>query len=155
MIMTDVQPIRFTFSKIVTDEFALLPEGYAPSIGATMKIALGFAGKTEDRSIGIQAKCMFYQEEKLLLVIAVSCWFKIAEEDWITLYKEENKTFLLPRAHALHLASITVSTARGVLHAKTENQVMNTLIVPPINLNEIIKEDITLSVNATVQDSSF
>lgn len=40
-----------------------------------------------------------------------------------------------------YLATIATGTVRGIIHAKTENTVLNSVVVPPINLVEAIKED--------------
>src|ERR1700733_9918020 len=111
MHMAEIQSIRFSFSKIIIDEFALTADHYDQSVPTTMQLGLGFNFVKEETSIGVQAKCMFYQEQKLLIVIAVSCWFKIIQEDWDSIYKEEDKIFALFRPHALHLACLTVSRA--------------------------------------------
>lgn len=146
MIMTDLQSIRFVFNRITTDEFALTAEKYDPAVPSEMKIGMAFNFIKEEQVIVGQVKCMFYQLEKLLIVIAVSCLFKIVAEDWEKIYNEENKTFVLSRSPALHLASLTVSTARGVLHAKTENNVRNAIVIPPVNVNEMFKEDVIVPV---------
>jgi hypothetical protein len=142
--MADLQSIRFNLHKITTDEFALTEEKYDPASNAEMKVGVGFNFIKEEKVIVGQIKCMFYQQGKLLMVIAVSCWFKIVQEDWEKIYQEENRTFDLPRAPALHLASLVVGTARGVLHAKTEKQLLNAVLIPPVYLQDIIKEDVKL-----------
>ena len=40
-----------------------------------------------------------------------------------------------------YLATIATGTVRGIIHTKTENTVLNSVVVPPINLVEAIKED--------------
>jgi len=145
--MADVQSIRFNINKISTDEFAMTEEKYDPAIPAEIKIGLGFNFARDDRIIVVQVKCMFYQQDKLLIVIAVSCWFMVDPEDWQKIYLQENKTFELSLPIALHLASLTVGTARGVLHAKTEKHILNAVLIPPVNLNEIIKEGLKIPVN--------
>ncbi len=144
--MADLQSIRFAFYKITTDEFALTEEKYDPAENAEMNVGVGFNFIREEKVIIAQIKCMFYQQGRLLIVITVSCWFKIVPEDWDKIYQEENKTFDLSRAPALHLASLTLGTARGVLHAKTEKHILNAVLIPPVYLHEIIKEDVKVSV---------
>ena len=39
---------------------------------------------------------------------------------------------------------IAVGTARGILHAKTEATKFNQFLIPPINVVELIKDDIIL-----------
>ena len=120
--MAEIQSLRFSFYKITTDEFALTGEKYDPALNAEMSIGLGFNAMIEEKVVIIQVKCLFYQHGKLLIVIAVSCAFKVEDEDWNKIYHEENKSFELARHLALHMTSLTVGTARGVLHAKTEKR---------------------------------
>ena len=145
-MMAALQTIQFGWYKILTDEFAVTEEKYDPSAKADMKINLGFACMEAEMLLALQVKCLFYQQEKLLLAIAVSCLFIINPEDWGKMYDSPNKTLTLPRPPALHLAGLTVGTTRGALHAKTENLPMNAVIVPPVNLNEIIKEKVIIDV---------
>ena len=42
------------------------------------------------------------------------------------------------------MATIVVGTVRGIIHAKTEGTVLNAIVLPPINLTEIIKDDILI-----------
>ena len=45
-----------------------------------------------------------------------------------------------------HLSVITVGTARGVLHAKTENTPFNKFVLPTINVTELVKEDVSFDL---------
>ena len=42
------------------------------------------------------------------------------------------------------MGSISVGTLRGIIHTKTEGTVLNTIVLPPINLDEIINKDLVL-----------
>lgn len=142
--MADLQTIRFNFSKITTDEFALLEEQHDAEIPVNINVSLLFNFVKEEKLIGAGAKCSFFQKDKVIMVIALTCWFKVDEDDWKSVYDQTNKQYMLSRPPALHLASLTIGTVRGVLHAKTENQALNVVILPPINVNEIIKEDVSV-----------
>jgi hypothetical protein len=142
--MTDTRSIQFGFSAITTDEFALTGEVYDPAIEAQMNVTVDFSFIKNESRLKVGVKCLLYQEEKTLVIIAVSCWFKVSLDDWYAQYNEEGNTLTLQRLAALHFAGLTVSTTRGALHAKTENRMMQSVVLPPVNLNEIIKEDIIL-----------
>ena len=45
-----------------------------------------------------------------------------------------------------YMGTIVVGAARGIIHTKTEGTVLNSVILPPINLVEIIKEDLVLEM---------
>ena len=44
------------------------------------------------------------------------------------------------------MGTIVVGAARGIIHAKTEGTILNSVILPPINLVEIIKDDLVLEM---------
>ncbi|MPN63841.1 hypothetical protein SDC9_211608 [bioreactor metagenome] len=54
-----------------------------------------------------------------------------------------NNVLLVPKNFMQHLAVITIGTARGILHAKTENTPFNQYVLPTINVSEMIKDDVT------------
>jgi len=146
--MTDTRSIQFGFSTISTDEFALTGEVYDPAKEAQMNVTVNFSFVKNESRLKVGVKCLLHQEEKTLVIIAVSCCFKVSLDDWYAQYNEEDNTLTVARLAALHFAGLTVSTTRGVLHTKTENQMMHSVVLPPVNLNAIIKEDIILILQA-------
>ncbi len=145
--MAELQNIHFAWYRITTDEFALTDEKSDTAVNAEMRINLGFNSIQQDRVITIQTKCLFYQGDKLLMVIAVTCFFIIAPEDWEHIYNAETTTLTIPLLPARHLASLCVSTTRGILHSKTEQMPEYNFIIPPVDLNEIIKEKVIVAGN--------
>jgi hypothetical protein len=143
--MADKQATRFGWYKIVTDEFAITEEKYAPSDPADMRIDLLFNMIEAEKLVTIKAKCLFYQADKILLVIAVSCIFNIHPDDWEKMFDAKTRILTLSLPAALQFASLSVSTTRGVLHARTETAPLNSIILPPVNLNELVKEPISIS----------
>ncbi|HEV2478686.1 MAG TPA: hypothetical protein VGS79_03445 [Puia sp.] len=143
--MNDVQFVKFAFARIITDEFAILSEEYDPQQQASMNVAMAFGFNPFERAFGIQVKCFVLVQNKPIAVIAVTCQFQIAPEDWTALYAEKTNTLAVPKAIALHFASLAVSTTRGVLHAKTERHPINVLIIPPIDVSDFIKSELVLN----------
>jgi hypothetical protein len=47
-----------------------------------------------------------------------------------------------------HLTMITVSSVRGVLHAKTEGTIFNKYLLPTLDVTEMVKEDVEFSLNS-------
>jgi hypothetical protein len=140
--MADNETIHFAFVKIETDEFAMPDSPFDPTMPVEMKTILNFGFFKNETIIKIQSKCEFYQKDKLALVIAVSCHFKIEMEDWKSIYSETQKTFTLSRMLAVHFAGLTVGVARGVLHGKTEKTIFEAFVLPPVNLLDFVKEDL-------------
>jgi len=136
--------IRFNWAKIMTDEFAVL-EKYDPAVTTDITIHIGFDAESTDRLVAVQIKVVFNQQQKVCLVLAVTSIFILSTEDWVILYDREQKIITIEIPLALHLASLSLSTLRGVLHAKTEGLPMNTFVLPPINVSEIVKEKVVIA----------
>lgn len=146
--MIEEKTIRYSIVSIDTDEFAML-EKYDDSKIGELKIYFNFNGLAEEKIIIIQVKCLFYQEDNPFMVIAVSTSYQIHPEDWTSIYNSDTNKIHLPLGIALHMSSLSVGTTRGILHAKTENHSVNSVIIPPVNLNDIIKENIVISLHAS------
>lgn len=85
-----------------------------------MKIFISIEGAETEKEIIVQVKCIFNQEENLLLVISASSYFAIDPMDCEKMYDKEKRMVTLPLSPALNLTSLEVSTLRGILHAKTK-----------------------------------
>lgn len=44
-----------------------------------------------------------------------------------------------------HLTTIMVGTARGILHAKTENTLFNQFLLPTIDVTELVTDDVIMT----------
>lgn len=135
--------IRFNWSKITTDEFAIL-ERYDPEVATDITIYIGFNAEPSDRLIAVQVKSVLNQQQKVCLALAVTCIFIFSPEDWEVLNDKEKKVVTIDVPLALHLASLSLSTLRGILHAKTEGLPINTFVLPPINVTEMVKEKVVI-----------
>jgi len=143
--MNEVKPIRFAFARISTDEFAILGDDYDPMQQVLMNTTMAFGFNPKEKSFGVQFKCIALIQDRPKVVLAVTCHYRIAPEDWKSVYVEKINTLTIPRMTALHLASLTISTARGVLHVKTERHPINAVIIPPIDVNDFVKSDLLLN----------
>jgi hypothetical protein len=142
--MATPDTIRFALTRIITEEFAIIENIFMPGEKVTVvsNLVLNFA--EDEQLIAITGKFTYEMQEKVFLVVAVSLHFKIFEEDWKRMFDEKELTLTLKKNPALHLASLTVGTARGVIHAKTEGHPVNAVVLPTINLNEMISDDLVM-----------
>ena len=76
------------------------------------------------------------------MVLAINCEFEIHNEDFKELRKD-GKT-IIPKALLELFAVHTIGTARGVLFCKTESTQFNNVIIPPINVSELIQSDMVI-----------
>lgn len=143
--MDENQLIRFDIASIVTDEFAVPDDGHNRTDEGEMKVNFSFNSLAEEKLIIIQVKCLFYHDDKLIIVIAVSFGYQIHPDDWELLYNPETNRVKLPLAATLQMLSMSIGAVRGILHEKTAHLPMGSIIVPSVNLKDIIRDDVVIA----------
>ena len=56
--------------------------------------------------------------------------------------KLDDNTYLVAKGLAVHFAVLTIGSARGILHAKTEGTPFNEFLLPTIDVNNMLEEDV-------------
>jgi len=138
-----MKPVQFRPVQIKTEQFALFQEHFSTEKEITYTSGVHFRCSSEHRIISVFFGFQFLSENQLMVLLDISCHFEIEPGSWTDLLKGKKKQVILPRDFALHIATITVGTARGILHARTEGTNFNGMVLPPINLTEIITADVT------------
>lgn len=86
-------------------------------------------------------------DERPIILIETGVHFAIEPEAFTKLFNRKKKQFTLPFNSACHIFSITVGVARGILHSKTENTVLNGLFIPLLHSETLISEDIIIETS--------
>lgn len=129
--------IPFRIRQIKTQQFAMFPDLLVNGKEVTVDSEFSFGVNTEVKNILCVTKLSYRQDENLLLTTEVHSIFDI-REDGTNQLKEQGRVGV---DFLRYLATIATGTVRGIVHTKTENTVLNSVVVPPINLVEAIKED--------------
>ena len=137
--------VGFALVGIKTEQFATFEENFSGKAKIGLKTGLEFQFNNDDKLITVFATVNFGQSKRTFLKLQVSCHFKISDDAYNTFYTDSKITF--PKGFMTHLAMITVSSARGVLHAKTENTPFNKFILPTIDVTEIVNEDVEFTID--------
>jgi hypothetical protein len=146
-MMMENKIIGFTLKQILTHQFAIIDDAYKSDQKVNFAFELNFSINANENMIRVGTKMRFEQNQIPFLLLETSCSFKIKEDDWKALFMENDcSKIILPKDFATHLTMLTVGTARGILHAKTENTDFNKFFVPTIDLTKIIKEDAILEI---------
>lgn len=130
--------IYYKIKQINTKQFAFFPDKYVNGEGVAVKAEFEFKVHSSLMSIVCVSKFSFSQREDLLLTSEVWNEFAISPEGFQQL-QEQRKVSV---DFLQYLATISTGTSRGIIHAKTEGTVLNAIVLPPINLKEIIKNDL-------------
>lgn len=139
--------LSFRLVNIKTDEFAIIEDSFKEEGKVSLETSFNFRVDKEKHIIGTTVKFQFEQNDKPFLIISVTCGFEMEEEAWESLIDKDKNNLIIPEGFASHMAVLTVGTARGVLHEKTNETDFNDFIIPPINLTKIINEDIEIELN--------
>lgn len=138
--------IKFLMENISIEQFAILDDSL-PQNTDFVKIdtAINFKWAIKDKRVAAVTKFRFLNNTDPFIILDVCCSFKIDEDDWAGLINDAD-LITFPKGFLCHLAMHTVGTSRGILHCKTASTPFNGFIIPPINVEIIINEDIAVNV---------
>ena len=131
-------------NKIKVDQFAILADNL-PSEQISLDFTISFGVAPSLHEVCTTVRFELCREDTPLLILELSCYFEIREEDWNQLI--EGNRITIPRSLLAHFGVHAIGTARGVLFCKTEGTAFSTFILPPLNVAEKITEDITLELS--------
>lgn len=129
--------------RINVEQFAILAENAQLE---KLDIATGLEIKysLEGKSLAIVMTFNFVSEEEKVMLLNLNCEFQIQEDDWNSQINDAKIIF--PKNFIEYLVVQTVGTARGVLHCKTEGTAFNHIILPPMNVSDMINGDMIVNL---------
>jgi len=136
--------IGFLLQDIQTVQFATFDESFTEDGKTELNTGLKFGIDEKEHLIEVIASVKFLQKKKPFLKLDIACRFTITDEAWNDFLKD--KQIIIPVAFIRHLSVITIGTTRGVLHAKTENTPFQQFLLPAINVQEMITEDLIIDL---------
>lgn len=142
----NTKTIGFALNKLNLDQFAIIENAYSEENDVGLVTGLQFAADSANKLIKCTVRISFEQEERPFLILVASNEFAVDKEAWSAYLDELGKVIVLPKKFMAHLAMLTVGTARGMLHVKTENTKFNRYFLPPINVAEMVSEDVRFDV---------
>lgn len=145
----------FKLEKIETEQFAVIEDNFNKD-NKTIQLALShtFGTNISEKIIAVKVNIKFFSEQNPFLVLEISCMFKIEDLSWEKIHSTNSEDLLIvPKNLATHLLVITIGTARGVLHSKTENTKYNKFFLPTLDVSETINEDVIINFEENEIDS--
>lgn len=135
--------MRFRMFRINVEQFAILVENFPLE---KLNIATGLEVKysLEGKSLAIVMTFNFISEEEKVMLLKLNCEFQIQEDDWNGQINDSR--IIIPKSFIEYLVVQTVGTARGVLHCKTEGTAFNHIILPPMNVSDMINGDMIINL---------
>lgn len=135
-----IKTIPYRISHIDTLQYAIFPDNFVNGQEVQVNTNCGYNVRSGLNQVRNVISVNYTQNEKLLLTVQLACYFDIAPEGFAAI-KSEGK---IPADFLRYMGSITIGVLRGVIHAKTEGTVLNPIVLPPINLEEMIKDDLLI-----------
>lgn len=148
------QNIGFALRKISTEQFAIIEDEFTEGNEVDLKTNVKFGIDTEKRGLSVMSQFTFKNGVSPFLLVEVGCFFEIHEDSWDSFYDSEKDRFVFPRAFISHLVVITIGTTRGVLHSKTEGSKFNGFLLPTINVNELIDNDLIFDFSPSAENEN-
>lgn len=149
--MENKDQISFGLRQITTEQFAIIESAFDEGKDSIeLGTGLRFGFNTDKRIVTPLLAINFSQEKSPFLLLEIGCHFEIIVEHWHNLFNSDTKELKLPKELARHLVMLTIGTLRGVLHAKTENTPFNKFFIPTINVNDLVKDDLVIQTNDSI-----
>ena len=134
--------IRFRMIKISIPQFAIICQKAEDSYQIETTTSMSH---TEDGSaVAVDMTFSFTSSGENAIILQIRCEFGIHPEDLTTLTAENKIT--IPKDALDSFVAQTVGTARGVLHCKTEGTPFNGIIIPPLDVSNILQSDMIIQL---------
>lgn len=135
--------VQFRMIGIEVPQYAILADKCPGNLDNMQVNALvAFAADVAHHTVACKMRFVFKESGNALEAIEVICAFEVANEDWAK-FSDGAKT-TIPQSFLTHIAFHTAGTARGILHAKSEKTPFARIILPPINVEEMVKSDMAI-----------
>jgi recombinational DNA repair protein RecT len=132
--------LSFRIIGIKTDQFAIIEDNFTEKKKSEVTTDLEFKANNKNKQIGVFTTFTFKSANKPFIILQISCIFEIEEPSWKE-YFDENK-IVFPKDFMTHLTMMTIGTARGILHSKTEGTPFNRFVLPTIKVPELVTDDV-------------
>lgn len=140
--MIDMEKIPFRIFKIENDPIEIHADLVEELSDLEFGFQVSFNGDLKNRIVGCKTEYLFKQKSNTISALTVYCYFMI--EEGFVKSKTENGKLILSKEFLRYLATISVGTARGIQHAKTQGTILNALVIPPINLMNMNIQDLVI-----------
>ena len=136
-----MEQLNFLMRRIRVNQFAILTND-APTGEIPVEFGIQFKTDIAGKWIAVAFKTQYLNGTTPLLLLEVQCDFQVKPEDWDSLSTDGKLVF--PIRFLRHIALHPVGPARGILFCKTEGSPFNSFILPLVNLEALINQDLEI-----------
>lgn len=139
--------LGFALSGLRTISFATIDASHKKTGVANLITSIGFGLDVNDHSVTCKAKFSFEKrKDQPFLILEVQTIFEIEKNDFENKIKQDDNSYLVSNSLAIHFAVLTVGSARGILHAKTDGTLYNEYLLPTIDVKKMIPDNVTFKI---------
>jgi uncharacterized protein with PQ loop repeat len=139
--MSDLQ-IPFKIKSIATTEFATIKNFHKNGDEIGISTGFNFGVNHESHTVAVLFDLAFESNKIPFVILKIIMEFDVIPAAFKKFKNKNSKNITIPKEFLTHLAALTVSTARGILHTKLEGTELNYLLLPALNVSDIITKDI-------------
>lgn len=138
--MADKQ-VPFQIKAIATREFATNKNAHKEGEEVGISTGYNFGLDNENHAVAVLLDLALECKEIPFVILKIRMEFDVMPDAFEKFKNKKSKVITIPKGFLTHLAAMTVSTARGILHAKLEGTDFDFLLLPALNVSEILQED--------------
>lgn len=132
---------RFKMIGIEVPEFAIITEKDSIENGS-IENSVQFSYNIEENIVAVHFTVIFKEENDVFLKIKIECTFIVEPSDWKVITTKK----VLPKGFLRHITFQSVGALRGILFSKLEKTCYTNLILPPINVEDMIENDLSINI---------
>ena len=137
--------IQYKFIKIDLTQFSPEWDRYDSENSAVgIETNFNFSFNKAEGVLRCTTNLHFIQEDQVFLKTELQTYYEISKESIDGLVSENVLT--IPKGLLCQFASLAYGSYRGVLYMKTINTPLSNLILPPMYLDEVIKDDMHIQL---------
>ena len=134
--------IKYKFDDIRQNQFAVFPDKLEDNSKLELSAQFEVSSNLTIHSDISNLRCIVHlelkQKKDVILLIEVETYFSLTKDSW---EKISDNTYKLPADFIRHLALLSFSTVRGIVYSKTQDSESRKIILPSIDVNQIVKND--------------
>lgn len=145
--MTNYNQLGFALTGLRTVSFAIIDAANKKTGETNLMTGLGFGLDIDDHVITCNSRFSFEKKkDQPFIILEIEALFEIEKNDFLSKIKQEDNTYLITKELAIHFAVLTIGSARGVLHAKTEGTPYNEYLLPTIDVKNMVPKDVVFKI---------
>lgn len=128
----------FQISEVDVEQFATFPIPVTDSKKVKIDVNLDLTINDEKRIINCSFKIVMRLLEEIIITLQVKCAYSVNRETWVQWVDSESRKTDIPIEIVENISETTISTARGILYAKTESTKHSSFILPILDMRAVI-----------------